>query len=340
MLIKKDASQVLISDATLRDGNHAVSHKISEEDIRSYSKWADSAGADWVEVGHGNGLGASSFHIGKSAVSDEVALSTAREALKRASLSVHVMPGIASIGRDINLAIDLGVDIFRIASHCTEANTTLRYLDYVREIGKHAVGVLMMSHMSTPDEFLQQAQLMQNAGAEAVMLMDSAGSLIPPQIKERFEILTSELEIPTGIHAHNNLGYSTSNTIVAVQSGARIVDACIAGFGAGAGNAQIELVIPLLFDLGFIDFEGSEYFEVAEKSLKSFANSPVSNSLTIATGRAGLFSGFLKPIQRTAIEFGISPLAIISELGNRKVVAGQEDMVLEVAKYLSQSDCR
>lgn len=196
----------------------------------------------------------------------------------------------------------------------------------------------MMSHMSTPNEFLQQAQLMQNAGAEAVMLMDSAGSLTPPQIKERFEILTSELEIPTGIHAHNNLGYSTSNTINAVQSGARIVDACIAGFGAGAGNAQIELVIPLLFDLGFIDFEGSEYFEVADKSLKSFANSPVSNSLTIATGRAGLFSGFLKPIQRAAIEFGISPLAIISELGNRKVVAGQEDMVREVAKHLTQSD--
>ena len=334
MMINKESKRVLISDATLRDGNHAVSHGISEQNIRNYSEWADSAGADWVEVGHGNGLGASSFHIGKAAVSDEVALTLARNSLKRASLSVHVMPGIASISRDINQAIDLGVEIFRIASHCTEANTTLRYLEYVRKQERNAVGVLMMSHMTSPIEFLEEARLMQNAGAEALMLMDSAGALSPVEIKERFEILQAELDIPTGIHAHNNLGYATANTIAAVNVGARIVDACIAGFGAGAGNAQIELVIPLLYDSKFIEFEGLEYLEVADKALGSFAIAPVSNSLTIATGRAGLFSGYLKPIQRAAKEFNVSPFELINELGKRRVVAGQEDMVIEVAKYL------
>jgi 4-hydroxy 2-oxovalerate aldolase len=338
MMINRESKRVLISDATLRDGNHAVSQGISEENIRNYAGWADSAGADWVEVGHGNGLGASSFHIGKAAVSDEIALTSARSSLKRALLSVHVMPGIASIGRDINQAIDLGVEVFRIASHCSEANTTLRYLEYVREQDRHAVGVLMMSHLISPIEFLKQAKLMQEAGAEALMLMDSAGALSPAEIKERFEILQAELDIPTGIHAHNNLGYATTNTIVAVESGARIVDACIAGFGAGAGNAQIELVIPLLYDSKFIEFEGQEYFEVAERALESFAIAPVSNSLTIATGRAGLFSGFLKPIQKVAKEFNVSPFELINELGKRKVVAGQEDMVLEVAKFLAQSE--
>lgn len=337
-MIKKGSNRVLISDATLRDGNHAVSHSLTEENIQNYSQWADSAGADWVEVGHGNGLGASSFHIGKAAVSDEVALTAARSSLKRASLSVHVMPGIASIGRDINQAIELGVEVFRIASHCTEANTTLRYLEYVREKGRHAVGVLMMSHMSTPTEFLEEAKLMQDAGAEAVMLMDSAGALSPSDINERFEILHAELDVPTGIHAHNNLGYATANTITAVNAGARIIDACIAGFGAGAGNAQIELIIPLLYDSKLIEFEGIEYFKVAEKALESFAVTPTSNSLTIATGRAGLFSGFLKPIQRVAREFNVSPFELINELGKRRVVAGQEDMVLEVARYLTQSD--
>jgi 4-hydroxy 2-oxovalerate aldolase len=189
--------------------------------------------------------------------------------------------------------------------------------------------------MASPIEFLQEAKLMQNAGAEALMLMDSAGALSPVEIKERFEVLQAELDIPTGIHAHNNLGYATTNTIVAVNAGARIVDACIAGFGAGAGNAQIELVIPLLFDSKFIESEGLEYFKVAEKALGSFAIAPVSNSLTIATGRAGLFSGFLKPIQKVAKEFNISPFELINELGKRRVVAGQEDMVLEVAKYLA-----
>jgi 4-hydroxy 2-oxovalerate aldolase len=338
MMINKDSKRVLISDATLRDGNHAVSHGITEENIRNYAGWADSAGADWVEVGHGNGLGASSFHIGKAAVSDQVAISSARSSLKRASLSVHVMPGIASIRRDIDGAIDLGVDVFRIASHCSEANTTLRYLDYVRRQERHAVGVLMMSHMISPIDFLEQAKLMQKAGAEALMLMDSAGALSPFEVKDRFELLQDELVIPTGIHAHNNLGYATANTLVAVEAGARIVDACIAGFGAGAGNAQIELVIPLLYDSKFIEFEGLQYFEVADKALESFAVAPVSNSLTIATGRAGLFSGYLKPIQRVAKEFNVSPFDLINELGKRNVVAGQEDMILEVAKYLTKSE--
>ena len=297
-MFKNLSNRVIISDATLRDGNHAVSHGLTEENIQNYAKWADLAGADWVEVGHGNGLGASSFHIGKAA------------------LSVHVMPGVASISRDINLAMDLGADIFRIASHCTEANTTLRYLEYVREREKHAVGVLMMSHMSSPVQFLEQAKLMQNAGAEAVMLMDSAGSLTPAQVCERFELLNAELDIPTGIHAHNNLGYATANTISAVNAGARVVDACIAGFGAGAGNAQIELVIPLLHDAKFIGFQGTEYFEVADKALATFAVAPISNSLTIATGRAGIFSGYLKPIQKIALEFRISPFEIINELGD------------------------
>jgi len=335
MTLRNSSQDVIISDATLRDGNHAVGHQISCESIRAYARWAEDAGAQWVEVGHGNGLGASSYHIGKAGHSDEMVLKSAREVLTRALLSVHVMPGIARIDRDINRAIDLGVDVFRIASHCTEANTTLKQIQHVRNSGRHAVGVLMMSHMALPSEFLYQAKLMQSAGAEAIMLMDSAGALKPDEISERFKILSAELDIPTGIHAHNNLGYAAANTICAVKSGARVVDACIGGFGAGAGNAQIELVIPLLFDLGFTGVRGEKYFEVAEKAMSSFAFSPKITGLTIATGRAGVFSGFLKPIQRAALEYSVSPFEIIEELGRRKVVAGQEDVVLEIAKSLS-----
>jgi 4-hydroxy 2-oxovalerate aldolase len=198
----------------------------------------------------------------------------------------------------------------------------------------------MMSHMASPIEFLEEAKLMEEAGAEALMLMDSAGALSPTEIKVRIEILQAELGIPTGIHAHNNLGYATANTISAVEAGARIVDACIAGFGAGAGNAQIELLLPLLYDSNFIEFEGLEYFEVAERALESFAIAPVSNSLTIATGRAGLFSGYLKPIQKISKEFNVSPFELINELGKRKIVAGQEDVILEVARLLNQSERR
>ena len=335
--LEKNMKNVILSDATLRDGNHAVSHQLSVEDIGNYCSWVDVTGASWVEVGHGNGLGASSYHIGRAAVTDELALKTARSKLSAGKLSVHVMPGTASIFRDVDKAADLGVDVFRIASHCTEANITLRFLEHVRSIEKIAVGVLMMSHMCTHKEFLEQALLMQKAGAQAIILMDSAGSFLPKAIQERFEILEAELDIPTGIHAHNNLGFATANSLVAVGAGARIVDACIGGFGAGAGNAQIELISPLLTDLGLYKRDDYLYTEVASKALSTFAKSPVTNGLTIATGRAGLFSGYLKPIVRAAEEFQVSPYLIIEELGRRKVVAGQEDMIREIASKLNLS---
>ena len=328
---------VILSDATLRDGNHAVNHQISAQDIENYCKWVDRTEASWIEVGHGNGLGASSFHVGKSAVSDESALRIARSNLSPGKLSVHVMPGTASIFRDVDSAIDIGVDVFRIASHCTEANTTLRYIEYLRNKAKVAIGVLMMSHMTTPQKFLEQALLMQSAGAQAVVLMDSAGSLLPKEIQERFQILEAGLEIPTGMHAHNNLGFATTNSLIAVEAGARIVDACIGGFGAGAGNAQIELISPLLSDLGLHKRDSDIYLEVAANALKTFAFSPVTTGLTIATGRAGLFSGYLKPILRAAEEFEVSPYLIIEELGRLRVVAGQEDMIREVALKLKHN---
>jgi 4-hydroxy 2-oxovalerate aldolase len=335
--LEKNMQQVILSDATLRDGNHAVSHQISAKDIENYCTWVDKTSASWVEVGHGNGLGASSYHIGKSAISDELALKTARSKLSIGKLSVHVMPGMASIFRDVDRAAELGVDVFRIASHCTEANITLRFIEHVRNLDKTAVGVLMMSHMVTHIEFLEQALLMQEAGAQAIVLMDSAGSLQPKAIQDRFEILEAELQIPTGIHAHNNLGFATINSLAAVDAGARIVDACIGGFGAGAGNAQIELLSPLLSDMGLHNRDEDLYAEVATKALGSFATSPVTNGLTIATGRAGLFSGYLNPIVRAAEEFQVSPYLIIEELGRRKVVAGQEDMIREIAFKINQT---
>ena len=262
-ILSKDMSQIILSDATLRDGNHAVSHQLSLTDISNYCEWVNETSASWVEVGHGNGLGASSFHIGKALVSDADALTAAREKLTKMKLSVHVMPGIASIHKDISSAIDLGVDVFRIASHCTEANTTLRFIEHLRDFEKTVVGILMMSHMISPLDFLEQALQMQRAGAQAVVLMDSAGSLLPHEIALRFKILYSELEIPVGVHAHNNLGFATANSIIAVEQGARIVDGCIGGFGAGAGNAQIELLSPLFTDMGLHEKDDDIYREVA-----------------------------------------------------------------------------
>jgi 4-hydroxy 2-oxovalerate aldolase len=326
---------ILLSDSTLRDGSHAIQHSLTPNDVSAYCSRIDKLGFDWIEVGHGNGLGASSYHIGRSAYSDRALLEAARSSLSSSKLSVHVMPGIASIKRDIFPAINAGVDVFRVASHCSEADTTLRYIEIIKNENKSAIGVLMMAHMLTPKELIVQAKQMENAGADGIMIMDSAGTLDMSEIEKIFSTLTSEISIPLGVHAHNNLGLAIANSIVAIKAGAQMVDACAAGFGAGAGNAAMEVLLPHLNRIQITTYDSYEYFNVVDDSLNSFIKSPqVLTPLSIATGLAGLFSGYLKPIIREAESYGLNVYDIVKELESYKLVAGQEDIIIEVAEKL------
>lgn len=329
-------SRVVLSDVTLRDGSHAIRHQLTKEQVGNYCESIDGVGIDWVEVGHGNGLGAGSYHIGLSAETDENLLSAARAKLTQAELSIHLMPGIASLKRDVSMAVDVGVDIFRVASHCSEADTTLRYLEYVRNNGRKAIGVLMMCHMLSPSALLEQALLMQSAGAEGIMVMDSAGAFRMNDVMTRISTLVEKLDVPIGIHAHNNLGLSVANSLVALDCGATIVDACAAGFGAGAGNAPMEVLIPLLREQGRTSADHVAYFRAVNTALLDFIPTPQTLTTgSVATGLAGLFSGFLKPIMRESGRYEIDPFTLIEELGKLNLVAGQEDLVIEVAKQIS-----
>lgn len=330
---------ILISDPTLRDGNHAVAHKITAAQIAEYCRIADEAGIPIVEVGHGNGIGASSLQLGFSAVSDIEMLSTARRNLKKSRLGVHVIPGFATIEKDLKPAIGEGVDVFRIGSHCTEADITERFLNFMRMQGHTGHGVLMMSHMAPIEILVEEARKMETYGAEALIIMDSAGAYLPGDVTERIGALVEALSIPVGFHAHNNLGMAVANSLAAIDAGASLLDGCARGFGAGAGNTQLEVLVAVLHKLGYdtgIDFyRVLDLGDFTEKSLVERV--PTISSTSIVSGLAGVFSGFLKPVQRIARERDLDPRDIFFELGRRRVVAGQEDLILEVAEDLSRA---
>lgn len=330
--------KILISDATLRDGNHAVSHQISLEQIAAYCKAADAAGVHIVEVGHGNGLGASSLQLGESPVSDVEMLTTAKQHLKKALLGIHVIPGYATIERDLKPALKAGVDVVRVAAHCSEADITARHIQYAREQGKTVFGVLMMSHMVSKEVLAEEALKMESYGAEGIVFMDSSGHYLPDDVKERIETLLSKLNIPVGFHAHNNLGMAIANSITAVEAGAYMLDACSRGFGAGAGNAQLEVLVAVLGRLGYdsgVDlYKILDAADLAEKEL--IERCPAISSTSVVSGLAGVFSGFLKPVRRISEQFGVDPRDVFFALGKKKVVAGQEDIIIEVANELAQ----
>jgi 4-hydroxy 2-oxovalerate aldolase len=333
-------NKILISDATLRDGNHAISHQMTEKQIESYCLAADIAGVPIVEVGHGNGLGASSLQVGESLVDDITMLTIARKNLKKSRLGIHVIPGFATIENDLKPAMKCGVDVFRIASHCTEADITESHIRFCKMEGKTVFGVLMMSHMASKEVLSDEANKMQEYGAEAVILMDSSGNYLPDDVTEKVSFLEENLNISVGFHAHNNLGMAISNSVAAIKSGATIVDGCSRGFGAGAGNAQLEVLVAVLqrmgYDLGIDLYKMLDASDIAERDL--IKKLPTIGSTSLVSGLSGVFSGYLRPVIRIASEFSIDPRDLFFELGRRKVVAGQEDLIIDVASEMSKEN--
>jgi 4-hydroxy 2-oxovalerate aldolase len=331
----KAGRQVLIYDPTLRDGHHAVRHMLGTDQLRAYASAANAARVPVVEVGHGNGLAASSLQVGIAKSSDAEMQSVVREALEDSRMAVFMLPGWGTTG-DLRDAIARGVDVVRIGAHCTEGDLTERHLGYLREAGVEGQGVLLMSHMASPGQLADQCALMVGYGAAAVGIFDSAGHFLPADVTARIAAITAAVDVPVIFHGHNNLGMAVANSVAAVAAGAEVIDACARGFGAGAGNTQLEVVVPVLERMGYstgIDLYALlDAADIAERELMPAP--PTISSVSLVSGLAGVFSGFKNRVLDVAGREGVDPRDVFFELGRRQVIAGQEDMVVDVALAL------
>jgi len=323
-------------DVTLRDGNHAIRHSLSPDFVKRYCSTASESDVWAVEVGHGNGLGASSYLVGESKYSDYELLEAARNSLNLGGpkLAVHTIPGFATIKRDLIPAIDLGVEIFRVATHVSEASVAKRHIEYLanKEVIVH--GVLMMSHMIDIRGLIHQIKLMESYGATAIILMDSAGYFLPVDVENRIKAIKLETEVSLGFHAHNNLGVAVSNAETAIKFGAEIIDGASMGFGAGAGNAQLENILATRLRLGD-EIDIAPYLRMSLLVEEGFMdNLPRTTSSSTQSGLSGVFSGYAPQVKQISAELGLDVNVLWHELGKRNLVAGQESMIREVAQDL------
>ena len=322
-------------DVTLRDGNHALRHNLTAKFIHDYCKNADSSGVWAVEVGHGNGLGASSHLVGKSAESDHDLLEAARQHLTTTKLAVHSIPGFATIKRDIKPAISIGVDVFRIATHVTEADVSQKHIEYLASNNIEVQGVLMMSHMIDVVGLIKQVSLMKQYGATAVILMDSAGYFVPSDVSQRIYAIRDAIDIEVGFHAHNNLGLGVGNALAAINEGATVIDGASMGLGAGAGNAQLESIVAAGNREETIDSDIYKFLQMSKLVEDSYPDKlPRTTSSSTQSGLAGVFSGYAPQVHAISEELGLDSHSLWREMANRKLVAGQESMIREIAQDL------
>jgi len=330
--------KIKIFDSTLRDGSHAIKHSFTKQTIADYCTQMDGAGLDAIIVGHGNGLGASSLQTGLSLMSDYDMIKAAKENLSETPLGVFLIPGYGTIKDNLAPAIEIGADIVCVASHCTEANVTRQHIEYVKSKCKSAYGVLMMYHMTETSILAGEAKKMQDYGADGVIIMDSAGASTPNLVRETIKALKDSLSIEVAFHPHNNLGMAVGNAYIAFECGADIIDATVRGFGAGAGNCQIEAFIALLEKQDIkTDVDLYTILSVSDKIISPlWHNDKGVASTSIVSGMSGVFSNFAPYVKAAAIHFNVGEHEIFQELGKYGVVGGQEDMILNVAAKLSE----
>lgn len=322
-------------DSTLRDGSHAIGHAYTPDQARTIVSRLDAAGVPVIEVAHGDGLGGSSFNYGFSAHDEYDLLRAALEARTTAKIAVMLLPGIG-IRDDLRKAAELGVDVARIATHCTEADISEQHIGLARELGLEAVGFLMMSHMVDAKHLLAEARKMVSYGAQSVTIADSAGALTVDGVRQRIAPLADGLDVPVGLHAHHNLTLSVANSLAALSEGAGQVDGCTGGIGAGAGNCPTEILAAASARDGWdAGVDPLALVDTAHDVITPFWGPQAVDRHSLLLGYAGVYGSFLLHTKRAAERFGVDTKDVLLELGRRRVVGGQEDMIIDVAVELA-----
>lgn len=324
-------SRVKIIDTTLRDGSHAVNHQFTPEQVKAVCKGLDESGVYCAEVGHGAGLGGSILMYGLAKHDTVELIQAAKSVVTKTKIAALLVPGLGTM-EDLRAGRDAGLDMIRVAVHCTEADVGAQHVRLGKQLGLETIMFFMMTHMTTPEALAEQARMAQEYGADAIYFADSAGAMTPDDVKARVEAAQNAVQLPIGLHTHNNIGLGVGNAIAGVQSGCTFLDGSLEGLGAGSGNGNTQAIVAVLEKMG-VDTGCDMYklIDVGQKEVRPLVRHSLEiTGESIILGYVGVYSSFYLHVIEASEQHGIEPRLIFDELGRRKVVGGQEDQIVDI----------
>ena len=329
-----------IIDATLRDGSNAVNFQFTAEETKGIVSGLAEAGINWIEVGHGLGLGASERSGKVAKETDETYITTARKAAPKAKIGCFF---IQNIGRmeDMKQAKDWGLDFIRIGPNACqeEIHGAVPFIDYAKKMGLRVHCCIRKSYAVTPDALAGMASTLDKAGADNLIVMDSAGNLLPHQAKEYVIAIKDKLRgavsMQVGFHAHDNLGLATACTIAAIEAGADTIDTCLKGLGRSAGNAPTENIVAVLMRMGFVEADLNKLIDVGDRWIGK-RGSDTLDSISLVFGMAGFHSAFYGLVKSAAETYHVDPRRIVTEVCKVERISPTESMIHSVAKALAE----
>ena len=201
-----------ILDTTIRDGSYAVDFKFSCKDVQDLVEKSQRIGLEYIEIGHGQGLNASSPEHGIALQTDEEYMQVARKVADKAKLGLFCIPGIARL-KDVEIAKQNKMDFIRIGVEAFHYEKAIPYIKKGCSEGLEVFVNFMKTYTSAPDDFAKAAKEVHAAGAKCVYIVDSAGGMSTGDIGKYIESTRRTSDIQIGFHGHNNLGLAVENTL-------------------------------------------------------------------------------------------------------------------------------
>lgn len=331
-----------ILDCTLRDGSYAVMQQFTAADTARICAALERCGVSQIEIGHGVGLGASGERFGVAAASDEEYITAAAGALRRARFGAFYVPGIGSTDL-LDMARDNGMHFVRIGTNVSEHGAARAHIEHARKIGLDVSYNAMKSYLATPSQLLALMRDAVTWGAQAVNVVDSAGHMLPQQVKAYIEPLAQQLGVPTGFHGHNNLMMANANCLAAWEAGATAFDGTLQGLGRSGGNAQSE-ILALIFDRLNVTtgIDTRQMLEIGEQMIRPLMGSDDggATSLNIVMGMAGFHSSYLNRVQASAERHGVELKDLILTVSKQDQIDPSQTLIDAVAADLSKQNGR